>query len=311
LSVVLKRLKKTIFSCKSNYWNYPNVCGISVGFKYKNGEKIKGSKAVQFFVTKKVDKDTLNKVLPKYVYERYVSGRINRNKKLATDVIQLDNLKLCCGGGDKIAYVGGNGTATLLFQNKDPHDNGFYMFTCSHVVGDMNSSPGTDQEITGGNQNCFFSAQVWGNSILENGYVDFDIALCTILGADDTFQELKVADSGLVLDGFLIADQIGQGDVLSCSFPESGTTSIVASSWQTSLTDIDNGYGQLIEVGNLIACEGHVIQGDSGGLVYSGSKAVGILVAKTDNDWAFIHPLNEAINYFNNIFQQNFKIFNT
>ncbi|MEL7111231.1 MAG: hypothetical protein AAGL99_18405, partial [Pseudomonadota bacterium] len=46
---------------------------------------------------------------------------------------------------------------------------------------------------------------------------------------------------------------------------------------------------------NLYACKGRVEPGDSGGIVYSGDQAVGMIVAKADDDWVFIHALSDAI----------------
>lgn len=182
-----------------NYRHYPNVCGVSFGSKFSDGIIDPVQSAIQFFVTEKVPLEDLKKKLPRFVYARYSDGSLDRNRKLVTDVIELVNLELCCAAGDEIASGGVNGTATLIFQNKTIDDRTLVL-TCSHVLGGLDESPSPNDRMVGGNDDCLFVAQTIGNSTVEDGVLEYDIAIGEVTSIDDEFEELQIAGETIVLD---------------------------------------------------------------------------------------------------------------
>jgi len=309
-SIAPTRVNTTIAACRNTYQKYPNVCGISVGNKYEDGEPNKGVQAVQVFVSEKIlDETVLEKVVPKYVYERFKSGAVNRSKRIETDVIELKNLQTCCAAaGDPIETLGQRGTTTLIFADKDQVDIVLLLLTCSHVVGDLMASPANLETLVGGVEDCFVFAEIFANTVLKDERLEFDLALCLVTDIDSGFVDLAVRGETHVLSSFALAESMLKDSVYSCVFPISGETSLVLESFPTEFSGIDTG-DRLISIGNLYACRGVATSGDSGGIVYAGDQAVGILVAKADDDWVLIHSLSDAVSWFQENTGIQFSVF--
>lgn len=289
-------LAATLRSAARNYRYRPNVCAIGFGSKFSDGRKVRGTRAVQFFVTRKVPLAKLSRPLPGFVHPRSDDGTTDRGRAIPTDVIEVRNLAVCCAAGDKVAMVGRNGAITLLFRDRAQPGEPLRMLTCAHVVGDLGDSPPA-ATLVGGNDDCLLMAEVAASAVATDDHLEFDIAIADITAGSDPFDPLRVEGSAVPLAAFLPGSDWTIGDSFPVVFPHSGSTSITLESTETAFRDIRVGGTRTISIGNLHACKGKAISGDSGGIVYRDDRAVGILVARADDDWVFIHAIEDAVQY--------------
>lgn len=276
-----------------NYRGFPNVCGVSFGAKFSEGILQEGVEAIQFFVTEKLAEKRLKRRLPKNVFLRRDDGDLDRSKSIPTDVIELRNLRLCCKAGHGVgSETGVEGSIALIFENH-ADDNQPMMLTCSHVATDLISD---DQhfDISGGGDGCFFAARTVAFTSVENATINYDIALAEISQIGD-YQPLRVRGNDQPLTGFSSPDQFAQGDEFDCRSALSLDHTIKLQSAAATFENVTADQVGEISVHNLYACTGQVEPGDSGGIVYSGDQAVGMIVAKADDGWVFIHALSDAI----------------
>lgn len=295
-------IKRVVSSAEQNYGAYPEVCAVSLGAKYSSGERLSNVEAVQFFVTEKKDKSSLKKQLPRHVYKRTQVGELVRSVRILTDVIELRNLELCCFAGDEVASVGGStGSVTLIFENKTS-DNRKFIVTCSHVAGDLTVSPAPG-ELRGGESvpgGCLFTAHVLANTVAKGGHVEFDIGIGEIKSATG-FTDLGVGNEMVRFAGFARPDDLARDNVVDCLSQISAAGTAMVVSELASFRQVKTPLGSHVTIHNLIACRGVAELGDSGGIVYLGDRAVGMIVARADDDWMFIHPLQEAISHLGSI----------
>lgn len=277
-----------------NYGDFANVRGVSFGQKYSGGVKLGDAKAVQFFVSQKKDRHDLPRPLPEYVFGRTANGDIDRTRRIPTDVIELRNLRLCCRAGDEIAAEGTQATVCLLFVSIS-NEQDVMALSCSHVIGDMRSSPSSEAEFIGGRASCVFKASPIANTVIEGGELEYDIALLGCKAMPASFIELTVGDPPEVLTEFLLLDDVNIGYVLNAASDISGNRQVEVASTPTTLSNISDGREDLLTIGNLIPCRGTAVEGDSGGLVHVDGKAFGILVASADDDWLFVQSLPAAL----------------
>jgi hypothetical protein len=216
-------------------------------------------------------------------------------------------LELCCASGDRFDRVGADGCVTLIFRNKAP-DGRLLAITCSHVAVDLfsNSLP---VSLVGGSENCQFQATVVTNTTLQGDMLEFDIAVAEVSSHDSGLAELAVADGQTILDGFVDRAVLTTRSSLRCISPVSGEQTITNESSETVVHGILAGRGTEISIGNLIACRGEATQGDSGGIVFVGTKAFGIVVARGTNGWVLIHPLEAAVAHLTSLSGISLKCF--
>lgn len=288
-----QELAPSVKAADRNYAGFPDVCAVSVGAKYKNGEREENVTAIQFFVTEKRPLEELSRPLPKFVFPRNETGDIDRSSRIYTDVIELKNLELCCAAGDVIQVVGGgpSGGVAMIFQNKTG-DLGHYLLTCSHVVGNLDEAP-APAIVRGGNFDCVFDGTVVANSVARNARVDFDVALCEFTPRAD-FSDLIIRDELGILRSFAQPGDLEENVELMLSSPISFERPVHIRSSTSTFRDIRLADGNTVTIGNLIACRGVAARGDSGGIAFIDDRAVGMIVAKADDDWVLIHPLREA-----------------
>ncbi len=292
---VSSTIETTINATTKNYRSYPGVCGVSFGAKFSDGTIQEGIQAIQFFVTEKLDLDKLSRRLPQHVFKRTDGGAVDRKSPIPTDVIELKNLRLCCFAGDGVGNeLGVEGSVALIFDNQA--DGGTPMLlTCSHVASDLVSTDATF-DLAGGRNDCFFQATTTAFTTISGDRLEFDIALAEITQIDD-LQPLELRDMQGVFTGFASPEEFIQGDTLDCQSSRANAHSIELQSSATTFRNVHAYDAGEITVSNLYACKGKVDRGDSGGLVYLGEKVVGIIVAKADDHWVFIHALDDALDF--------------
>ncbi|MDI1279424.1 hypothetical protein [Methylobacter sp.] len=294
----LDMLLRASEACKRRYGKYPNVIGIGVGQEFTHGSPLANNLCIHFYVTQKFSEITLKK-LPRFVYARTPDGKIDRSIKINTDVIELKKLSLVCKAGTEIGVIGEAGTITIIFRNKILGSSDFYLVTCAHVAGNLRQSPPTDPSINSSccNSNTILASTIV-NSTQQQGNVFYDIALAKIIPECTPQPELQVIESSVVLQRFLPSNEIRIGMQISCAFPISNVQSATVSSLRTSLPVIVDGREYLFN--NLFLIDRMPREGDSGGLLYDGTDAIGILVAKSEG-WGLFQPLGEAFEHLQEI----------
>jgi hypothetical protein len=290
----------TVRGTRRHYRSLDNVIGISAGSKYVRGKRLPGVECVQFFVTEKVkDKNRLKRSVPSFVYKRLPDGSIDYSVKIPTDVIVLRNLRVCCRGGNEIAFVGGEGTVTLVFRNKSANDPQVMFLTCSHVTGSVDHAPDANKTVVGGDSGCVFQGTFTHNTLQSAGELEFDIAVGVATSVGSSFVDLEVAGAAQALVSAMSTTDIEAGRVLDWFAAKSKAGQLtVESSLPTELDDVRIG-SQFIRIGHLIPAKGNAKVGDSGGTVFTGNVAVGMIVARADGGWVFFHPLADAVAHLN------------
>ena len=291
-------LTATLDSVQSNYRYFANVCGVAYGTKFSDGMPLVDTPSVQFFVREKQPEQDLAKPLPKFVYARSSAGDIDRSVRIPTDVIELRNLEMCCFAGNEVTRVGGStGSVALMFENKTA-DRKKLVVTCAHVVGDLTEVP-ADAEIRGGEPipgGCLFRAHVIASTQANNGQLEYDVAIGEVFSSSDFF-DLGLANSPIIFTGFgTDEDRARDSTVEFRSTISPDRTADIASS-TTTIRRIETPEGNHVTVHNLIACKGSAVSGDSGGIAFVEDRAVGMLVARADDNWVFIHPIKDALDH--------------
>ncbi len=286
----------------------PNVCGVSFGTKFTNEQKLEESEAVQFFVTQKVADADLKRSLPSYVFRRKQDGTVDRSDKIPTDVIELQNLELCCRAGNEISQSPYSGSVALVFRDKARTDD-VYALTCAHVVGDLTSPVGIGGDFVGGDTRCQFTAKVLWASVLEDDELEYDIALTKADVYNGELIDLQVEGNDTQMSGHADIASAATGSQFEAHSKESGRQMLSIESEPSTIRDIDTQDGTKISISNLVGCRGTAQKGDSGGLVFDGEKIAGIIVAKSDNGWVLIHSLSAAFDYLQSELGRQIDIF--
>jgi hypothetical protein len=289
-----------------NYGRYRNVVGVGAGIKFKGNHDSGTGLCIHFYVRKKIKKPLRQHKLPRFIYARTRDGAVNYSRKFRTDVIELKNLRFACKSGVEARVIGESGSMTLVFQNKTPQNNRYYLLTCSHVAGNVRQSPPINPEIS---SECCHSSDLFAttlvNSTHKGGIVNYDIALAELTPECSPQPDCQVVDSPITIKDFLSASDIHPGLRLDCAFARSNIHFATVSSYRTSLPlSLDHIEYQ---VNNLFIINQQPSAGDSGGLLYDGEHAVGILVAKAGEDaegrtgWGLFQPLDEAVEHLQQI----------
>jgi hypothetical protein len=296
-------LKRVLKAAQAKYSKYSQVLGVAVGVKYQKRQAT-DEVGIVFFVEKKEDMPL--KKLPRYLVGRFADGRANFRKRIKTDVIQVGRVEPACRAGSDVSSFTETGTITLFFRNKVPSNPSYYIITCSHVAGDMTYSPPDDPDL--GSQCCpkvYPFATTLKNSVIGPA-MPYDIALAQItnkaiayLGSALPNLDGAVLGTSVSLKGILPNGQIVLNDEVQCAMASSGPQAATVSAHGTEFP-IDY-RGRKVLVSDLFTLELHVEGGDSGGLVYRDQVAIGIIVAKSIEGWAWFHPLDNALTYINSL----------
>ena len=287
------------------YKNYPNVVGISAGTKYIEKQATGDRASIHFYVREKgPQKNRKGKVLPRFVYGRMKDGRVNRKMKFSTDVIEVGRVRAVCGAGSPISSSIGltrqNGTMTFVFRNKTQSDKNYYVVSCAHVIGNIDEEgdlsvvvesetrPGTVPFAT----TLFSSAQ-------EDQVVKFDIAIARINSACLPMRDLEIVGTDVGIRSFMPKNQIIPSLPVRCNLPVSNAKEGTIESYGGSVS-IEYRKGTYeVENAWMVKVDKPVRGGDSGGIIYVGGAAIGIVFAASESDdgWAWFHPLIEAYEY--------------
>jgi hypothetical protein len=296
----VNELQRAAEHAARRYRRYPNVVGVAAGTKYVSGVAL-DRLCVQFFVTRKLS--DISTPLPAYVFARGPRGRVDRTRRLPTDVIEVGRPRLACTAGSTIEGIGNRGTITLLFRNRDRDKAGsFYLLTCAHLAGDLTESPPVQRELTSPTHARIGSFAEFVKSSTRSGKtIEYDVALaeltrCAVatLGAAAIERlEGRVADSDTRLTGFLPAQEIRPSLAVDCRCAESGGRSGRVCSLPGSVLVRIN--SRDVWARNACLIDVPVQAGDSGGIVYKDDSAAGIIFARSPHGWGWFHPLESAV----------------
>jgi len=303
-------LKQEVVAAQSNYGSMPNVCGVSFGSKFSDGKRLVDEDAVQFFVTQKVADSELRRSLPSFVFRRRQDGTVDRNRKIPTDVIELQNLELCCRAGNEISKSPYSGSVALVFRDKASTDD-VYALTCAHVVGDLTCPKGIGGEFVGGNNHCQFTAEVVWACVLQANTLEYDIAITKMDVYNGDVTDLLVEGKDTPMEGYVDITNTAKGSQFEAHSKRSGRQMLSIESEPSTISGIDTQNSTKIRIGNLIGCRGAAEKGDSGGLVFDGNRVAGIIVARSDNGWVLIHSLSAAFEYLKGELGREIDIFGT
>ena len=287
------------------YRNYPNVVGISTGTKYVKSAATDDHTSIQFYVRGKgFPKNRKRKELPRFVYGRFKNGKVNRKLRFTTDVIEVGRVRMVCGAGSPISSSIGltrqDGTITFLFKNKTKADNNYYVVSCAHVIGDIDGQSDIPVELE---SECRpgitpFATTIF-SSVENHNLVEYDIAIARINSACLPLPDLKIMGTDASIRSFMPKDQIIPSLPVSCMMPVSNAESGVVSSYggwvkieyRKRIYEVENAW--------MVKADSRVREGDSGGLIYDGNTAIGIVFAasKSGGGWAWFHPLIDAFEY--------------
>jgi hypothetical protein len=301
------------------YRNYPNVVGISTGTKYVEETATENHASIHFYVRKKeLPKNDKKNVLPRFVYGRFRNGKVNRKLKFTTDVIEVGRVRMVCGAGSSISSSIGltrqNGTMTFVFKNKFGSDNNYYVVSCAHVIGNIDgqsdmpvvveseSRPGTTPFAT----TLFSSAQ-------QDQQVEYDIAIAQINASCLPMRDLEIVETSVSIRSFMPKSKIIPSLAVSCALPVSNAKRGVVESHAGSVS-IEYRKGTYeVENAWMIKVDRRVREGDSGGLIYVGNTAIGIVFAASDSDdgWAWFHPLIDVFEYLKKNVNMKLKCFSS
>ena len=120
-------------------------------------------------------------------------------------------------------------------------------------------------------------------------------------------RELRVRDESFRLKSFFPAQSLQQGLTVSAVL-RSGSTRGAVAALQVS-ADVTYGRETFL-VHNLFGVNVSASKGDSGGLIYRDTQAVGIVVAASPAGWLWFQPLQSAISFLNTISPVSIGVFN-
>ncbi len=287
------------------YKKYPNVVGISTGTKYVKGAATDNHASIQFYVRKKgFPKSRKRGALPRFVYGRFKDGKVNRNLRFTTDVIEVGRVRMVCGAGSPISSSIGltrqNGTMSFVFRNKAESDKNYYVVSCAHVIGNIDEQGDlsavveseTRPETVPFATTLFSSAQV-------GLMVEYDIAIAQINSTCLPMRDLDIIGTNVDIRSFMPKNQIIPSLHVRCMLPVSNAKKGTVESYAGSVS-IEYRKGTYeVENAWMVKVDRRVRVGDSGGIIYVGGAAIGVVFAASnmDDGWAWFHPLIDAFEY--------------
>ena len=294
-------LRRAAASAARRYRRMPHVLAVAAGWKYRSGHP-SDELAVQFFVDRKLKRP--REPVPSYVYARRSDGRLDRSRCFITDVVEVGRFEFACGAGSRVEATGQSGTITLIFRNRAEPFAAWFLLTCSHVAGDLLQSPPVDDELD--SPACAAAdpfARVVKNAVAREGVVQYDIALAR-LGAEAIAKigaraleriDGRVDGDDRRLRSFVPSSEIGPSMEVEWMGAESGPTSARVTTFAFSAEVVLN--GRALTVPHLYTLDSPAQVGDSGGLVYTDDRAIGIVVARSPGGFCWFQPLEAAIRY--------------
>jgi hypothetical protein len=293
-------LDSTIRHLSRRYVGRGEVLALGRGRKWTSGSRTR-TPAIVFYVREKKPGAKLGRErIPSRVYDRRPDGSVDRSVRHATDV-QAVGSPAAAHSGEKLRRPPVRfGSATLAFDVRRPgQKRRCYVVSGSHVIGSVFSgSFPTDPEIetrlpSGTLARGRTVAHVWE----RQRHLRFDVALARLTAGYAALPLRTVPRAERGLERLANAPREGKRlRVVGAKTPavESGRVRGKLDS-PMPVEFRRGGQKVTLRVSNLYDLEGFAPRdGDSGGLLYAGSDAVGIVVARHAGG-CFFHPLRRAL----------------
>lgn len=240
--------------------------------------------------------------VPKWVFDRSPDGAVDRSVRYSTDVEAIGS-PIGCASGYRIRRPSiRSGTVTLAFDQMDADGRRqIYAVSCTHVIGHpFSRSFGTTPRVSLRNPDQGIVEGVTeAHRSVSAGELDYDVALARLTrgGAGLPLRSIPRIQTRL---SRLQAGRIGDNRSVSVVAARSsgvrsarvrarlaGPVRGICIKWRGKLVPVD--------LANLYDARGFVPrEGDSGALVFAGSTALGIVVAKHDEGF-FFHHLRDSL----------------
>jgi hypothetical protein len=278
------------------YGGDPNVLGVFIGPKIRRGQA--GELSIQFAVRRKGERWCRGRRrLPGFVLGRRRDGSVDRRRRVPTDVLETGCFRAACGSGTAIEGPGSRGSIALLFRDKARRGGSFFPVTCAHVAAAMQGGAPPEARLeaecggAGTGTLPRIQARLVAAAAPAGGRLEFDIALARVEGPSPPLRDLEVPAARVRLHGFSEDAAFGPVEVASA------TGSIQGGEVISGRGEIPIAFREgVFRLGNLWMLRGvRVAGGDSGGLVYRGDRALGILVGRSSAGFGLFHLLQDSI----------------
>jgi hypothetical protein len=296
------------------YHSRPNVLAVGIGTKFKrttpapaSSRRVEGVTCLQFFVTRKQRAIRPRHRLPRFVYARLRDGRVDHRRRIPTDVIPVGRIHAACGAGSPLDAAADHGLITLIFRNKAEPGRHCYLLSCAHVAGDIHRSPPAYGELTSDPSLAGPFARTIVNATARGDEMVYDIALARIDGRALPLPELRVRGEAVRLRSFLPRRLLQPGLGVSAALRNRSVRGAIDSLEASARV----AYGrQTILVHHLFGLNVAAGKGDSGGLIYRDTAAVGIVVAASPEGWLWFQPLESAVAFLATLSPVPITVFN-
>ena len=295
------RLVAVMQAANRSYGHRHGVLGVGVGTKFKQGAPLKGTTVIHFYVQEKKELSALTRPrLPRYMHLRNANGVVDRSSRIPTDVIEVGRISAACVAGETVRSLNDAGAITLLFRNKNQRDPlSTYVLTCSHVVGDLRSSPPNPDNV---DADCDAEHNPFARTVFSGTpsgvKMAFDVALARVAPNVPPQPDcLLNTEPRKRVTGWQTPSALGLPHQVACLLPASGTTTANIQSFLGSVR-VQYRLGE-IEVGNAYLIDIPVQPGDSGGVLYSGETIVGMVFARSESSFGWCHLVSESIGHIN------------
>lgn len=301
------------------YRNYPGVVGISTGTKYVKRTATDNHASIQFYVRKKeLSKHRRRKELPRFVYGRFKSGKVNRKLKFTTDVIEVGRIRMVCGAGSPISSSIGltrqNGAMACIFKNKIGSGNDYFVVSCSHVIGKIDGQSDlpviVESECRPG---ITPFATTLFSSTQHDQQVEYDIAIAQIDPTCLPMRDLGILGTNVAIRSFMPKSEIIPSLPVSCALPVSHAKRGVVGSYAGAVSVEYRKGTYEVENAWMVKVDKRVRKGDSGGILYDGNAAIGVVFAASESNeaWAWFHSLIDAFEYLSKNVNKKLKVFSS
>jgi hypothetical protein len=271
-----------------------NVLAIGRGRKRTAGETLKVS-AVIFYVRKKGPRnyDATSRI-PARLCDRKANGSADRSRWFRTDVREVGAVELV-SSGRQLSSSFRRGTASLVFDFPAGGEGAVYALTCAHVIGDVHmASPGFKRVKLALPGSGFVRGGRLRQVSQRNGRLEFDIAIAKLDDRAPSVPLRGVPDDDTVFTRFT-KPPLSHGRRVKILGYKTGrvTRGRIVGPLHTPLS-IDFNAGPLLVRNLYVLDDFSPKSGDSGGIIYSRDRAIGLVVAKFSTGGCLFHSLYSA-----------------